>query len=227
MQSQTGFGEPTSVLPTGWPASSIAFNAYAPPTSACSTSLPQAQQSEFLTLFTDPGTAFAAPLPSGFDLPELGQLTDLDQLFGPGGFDPATFENFAEPLLAESATAASQSHQQPMITASAPAPPAPQSFYEAAPLSAGLEVPAQYQEFASQPETSVQVVTSAEATPPYGLDTNPYFSVAPHSYTPVYTHPAMAQPPRKQSVASPPDVFSYGGHYDLSAYQQAPWSVQS
>jgi len=167
-------------------------------------------------------------MPSGFDLPELGQLTDLDQLFGPGGFDPATFE-FAEPLLAESSTAASQSHhQQPVMTASAPAP---QGFYEAAPLSAGLEVPVQYQEFAPQPETSVQVVTSAEATPAYGLDTSSYFTVAPPSYTPsapvVYTRAAVAQPPRKQSVASPPNVFSYGGHYDLSAYQQAPWSVHS
>ena len=167
-------------------------------------------------------------MPSGLDLPELGQLTDLDQLFGPGGFDPATFERFAEPLLAESATAASQSHQQSMMPTSAPAP---QSFYEAAPLSAGLEVPVQYQEYAPQPDASVQVVTSAEATPAYGLDTNSYFSVAPHSYTPsapvVYTHPAAAQPGRKQSVASPSDVFSYGGHYDLTAYQQAPWSVHS
>ena len=43
------------------------------PTFACVTgapSLPQAQQSsEFLSLPTDPGTVFAAPMPSGFDLP--------------------------------------------------------------------------------------------------------------------------------------------------------------
>lgn len=164
-------------------------------------------------------------MPSGLDLPELGQLADLDQLFGPGGFDPAAFERFAEPLLTESTT---QSHQQPMMTTSAPAP---QSFYEVAPLSAGLEVPVQYQEYAPQPEASVQVVTSAEATPAYGLDTSSYFSVAPHSYTPsapvVYAHAAAAPPARKQSVASPPDVFSYGAHYDISAYQQAPWSVHS
>lgn len=153
----------------------------------------------------------------------------MDQLFGPSGFDPASFEGFGDPLLADSSAASSHAHhQQPVMATSAPAPPVPQSFYEPAPLSAGLDVPGQYQEFTSQPETSVEVVTSAEATPAYGLDTNSYFTVTPHSYTPtapvVY---APAQPPRKQSVASPPDVFSYGGHYDLPAYQQTPWSVQS
>jgi len=111
-----------------------------------------------------------------------------------------------------------------------PAPaPAQQGFYEPPPLSAGLDVPLQYQEFAPQPETSVEVVTSAEATPAYGLDTSPYFTVAPHSYTPsapvAYAH--APQPPRKQSVASPPDVFSYGGQYDLPVYQQTPWTVPS
>jgi len=228
-------------LPSGWPTSPTDFNAYAHPSSACSTSapsLPQAQQSDFLTLFTEPGTAFTAPLPSDFDCssgsfnyPELGQITDFDQLFGPGGLDPTAFENFTEPLLAEPTTASSQAlHQQPVMTAPAPIPPAPQSFYEPAPLSAGMEVPVQYQEFAPQSETTIEVVNSAETTPAYGLDTSSYFSVAPHSYTPsapvVYSHAAAAQPPRKQSVASPPDVFSYGGHYDLSAYQTS-WSVHS
>ena len=61
-----------------------------------------------------PWTAFAAPIPPGFDLPEPGWLTDLDQLFGPGGFDPATLESFA----AESSTAASQSHHQQPRTCS-------------------------------------------------------------------------------------------------------------
>ena len=84
------------------------------PTSACFTaapSLPQAQQSsEFLIPPIDPGAAFAAPMPSGFDLPELDRLMDLDQLLGLGGFDPATLEGFAVVSL----TAASQSrHQQP------------------------------------------------------------------------------------------------------------------
>lgn len=219
-------------MPSGWPTDFTA--AYAPPSSACSTSalsLPQAQQSDFLALFTEPGTAFAAPLPSDFDCssgyPELGQITDLDQLFGPGGLDATAFESFPEPLLAESSTASSQ---QPVMTAPAAAPPAPQSFYEQAPLSAGLEVPVQYQEFAPQSETSVEVVTSAEATPAYGIDTSSYFNVAPHSYTPstpvVYAHAAAAQPPRKQSVASPPNVFSYGGYHNLSAYQTS-WSVHS
>ena len=230
-------------MPAGWPTSPTTFDAYAPPASACSTSapsLPQApQSSEFLNLFTNPGAMFSAPLPPGFDcssgsfdFPELGQLTDLDQFFGPGGLDPVTYE----PLLAESSTAtSSQPHQQqPVMPVPAPAPaatpaPAPpdqQSFYKPAPLS--LEVPGQYQEFAPQTETSIEVVTSTEATPAYGLDTSSYFTRA---YTPlapvVYAHAAASQPPRKQSVASPPDVYSYGGHYDFSAYQQTPWSMPS